>query len=96
MPTIRAEAARLADDAAREPSPTAPTWPRSSTPRATTETPGAGPGALLTPASPASSAWVSSAAPSPVDPATIAILAAGAWIDAGEPVVFLGDSGAGQ
>jgi DNA replication protein DnaC len=34
--------------------------------------------------------------PSPVAPATIATLAAGAWIDAGEPVVFLGDSGTGK
>ena len=33
---------------------------------------------------------------SPVGTATIATLAAGAWIDAGEPVVFLGDSGTGK
>jgi DNA replication protein DnaC len=29
-------------------------------------------------------------------PAVLAALAAGAWIDAGEPVVLLGDSGAGN
>ena len=29
-------------------------------------------------------------------PATLAMLAAGAWIDAGEPVVLLGDSGTGK
>lgn len=33
---------------------------------------------------------------SPIDPATIATLTAGAWIDRGEPVVFLGDSGTGK
>jgi DNA replication protein DnaC len=33
---------------------------------------------------------------SPVGAATIATLAAGTWIDAGEPVVFLGDSGTGK
>ena len=33
---------------------------------------------------------------SPVPPATIAALAAGAFIDAGTPVVFLGDSGTGK
>jgi hypothetical protein len=34
-------------------------------------------------------------AASPVDAATIATLAAGAWIDRGEPVVLLGDSSRG-
>lgn len=33
---------------------------------------------------------------SPVSDATIATLAAGTWIDAGEPVVLLGDSGTGK
>lgn len=33
---------------------------------------------------------------SPVNPATIATLAAGGWIDANEPVVLLGDSGTGK
>lgn len=33
---------------------------------------------------------------SPVSDATIATLAAGAWIDRGEPVVLLGDSGTGK
>jgi DNA replication protein DnaC len=33
---------------------------------------------------------------SPVEPATIAALAAGGWIDRGEPVVLLGDSGTGK
>jgi DNA replication protein DnaC len=33
---------------------------------------------------------------SPIDPATIATLAQGAFIDAGTPVVFLGDSGTGK
>jgi DNA replication protein DnaC len=32
----------------------------------------------------------------PIDPATIATLAAGQFIDAGTPVVFLGDSGTGK
>ena len=36
-----------------------------------------------------------SAAPT-VDPATLAALETGAWIDAGEPVVLLGDSGTGK
>lgn len=31
-----------------------------------------------------------------IDPATIAALAAGGWIDRGEPVVLLGDSGTGK
>ncbi|MGH3966358.1 MAG: IS21-like element helper ATPase IstB [Pseudonocardiaceae bacterium] len=31
-----------------------------------------------------------------VDPATLATLAAGAWIDRGQPVVLLGDSGTGK
>ncbi len=35
------------------------------------------------------------AAPS-INPATLAALAKGAWIDAGEPVVLLGDSGTGK
>jgi len=35
-------------------------------------------------------------AASPVGDATIATLAAGAWIDRGEPVVLLGDSGTGK
>jgi DNA replication protein DnaC len=35
-------------------------------------------------------------AASSVEPATIATLAAGAWIDRGEPVVLLGDSGTGK
>jgi DNA replication protein DnaC len=35
------------------------------------------------------------AAPS-IDPALLATLATGAWIDAGEPVVLLGDSGTGK
>jgi len=35
------------------------------------------------------------AAPS-VNPATVAALAKGAWIDAGEPVVLIGDSGTGK
>jgi DNA replication protein DnaC len=30
-----------------------------------------------------------------VNPATLAALAKGAWIDAGEPVVLIGDSGRG-
>lgn len=33
---------------------------------------------------------------SPVDPATVATLAAGTFIDAGTPIVFLGDSGTGK
>ncbi len=33
---------------------------------------------------------------SPIDPATIATLAHGAYIDAGTPIVFLGDSGTGK
>lgn len=33
---------------------------------------------------------------SPVDPATIATLTAGTWIDRSEPVVFIGDSGTGK
>ncbi len=33
---------------------------------------------------------------SPIDPATIATLTAGAFIDAGTPIVFLGDSGTGK
>jgi len=33
---------------------------------------------------------------SPIDAATIAALAAGGWIDRGEPVVLLGDSGTGK
>jgi DNA replication protein DnaC len=33
---------------------------------------------------------------SPVDPATVATLAAGAWIERHEPVVLLGDSGTGK
>ena len=33
---------------------------------------------------------------SPIDPATIGTLTAGAFIDAGTPVVFLGDSGTGK
>ncbi len=33
---------------------------------------------------------------SPIDPATIGTLAAGGFIDAGTPVVFLGDSGTGK
>jgi DNA replication protein DnaC len=32
----------------------------------------------------------------PIEPATIAALAAGGWIDRGEPVVLLGDSGTGK
>ena len=35
------------------------------------------------------------AAATPIDAATIASLAAGGWIDRGEPVVLLGDSGRG-
>ncbi len=31
-----------------------------------------------------------------INPATLAVLASGAWIDAGEPVVLLGDSGTGK
>jgi len=36
------------------------------------------------------------AAAPPIEGATLAALAAGAWIDAGEPVVLLGDSGTGK
>ena len=98
LPTIRAEAGRLADDAARAP-PHPPRLPGRSAqpPRSTIVTPAAGPAASSRPASPASNASTGSTAPvSPVGAATIATLAAGAWIDAGEPVVFLGDSGTGK
>jgi DNA replication protein DnaC len=37
-----------------------------------------------------------SATAATIEPATIAALAAGAWIDRGEPVVLLGDSGTGK
>jgi len=44
----------------------------------------------------ASSGWPTSTRCHPGIAATLAALTAGAWIDAGEPVVLLGDSGTGK
>jgi DNA replication protein DnaC len=41
-------------------------------------------------------AFDTSAAAASIEPAVIATLAAGSWIDRGEPVVLLGDSGTGK
>ena len=79
-------------------SPTAPSWPRSSPPSSRSATPAAVSGASPRPASRGLKRLADfdlAAAPT-VPPATLAALAAVAWVDAGEPVVLLGDSGHGQ
>ncbi len=99
LPVVRADAGRLADDRRSDPSsPTSRSSPRSSPPRSTNAANGAASGASTKPASPASNASPTSTSPPrpTINPATIATLAAGAYLDAGEPVVLLGDSGTGK
>ena len=80
------------------PHPPAATSPKSWPPRSTTAPNGAAPGASTKPSSPGSNGWpTSTSTPSPaIAPATLGHLAAGAYMDAGEPVVLLGDSGTGK
>jgi hypothetical protein len=53
LPTVRTEAARLAEIAVRNAKPTSRSWPRSSPPRSTTAPNGAAPAASPRPSSPA-------------------------------------------
>ena len=78
--------------------PTSATSPKSSPPRSTTAPNAAAPAASTKPSSPASSGCPSSTStPSPrIAPATLAHLATGAYMSAGEPIVLLGDSGTGK
>ncbi len=77
--------------------PTWPTWPRSWPPRLDDRAERAAPAASPRPASPASSAWPTSTWRRPDhQPGQLATLATGAYLDAGEPVVLLGDSGTGK
>ena len=78
-----------------------PTWrssPRSSPLRSTTAANAAGSGASTKPSSPGSNGSpTSTSTPSPPSAAaTLAKLASGSYLDAGEPVVLLGDSGTGK
>ena len=52
LPTVRAEATRLSEIAARERQTHWGSWPRSSPPRSTTAPTGAAPGASTKPSSP--------------------------------------------
>ena len=73
----------------RNASPTGPIWPRSSPPRSTNATGAAGPAGCIEARFPRLKRLEDfdlAAAPG-INPATLAALADGAWIDAGEPVV---------
>ena len=98
LPTVRAEAGPLADAAAKERVThraylaevlSAEVDQRDGRRRARR---------LSKPASRASNDSTTSTSPPPpnINPATLAALAKGAWIDAGEPVVLIGDSGTGK
>ena len=78
-------------------SPIRLSWPRSCSLSATSAIPGAGFGGSTRPSSrPKRLADFDSAALPDLPPGTLAHLAGGAWIDAGEPLVLLGDSGTGK
>jgi hypothetical protein len=79
-------------------SPTAPTSPSCSQPRPTPAPSDAANDGSKKPTSPASRPSNSSTPPPPPTspPALLTTLAGGAWIDRGEPLVLLGDSGTGK
>ncbi|MDI9939158.1 hypothetical protein QM806_27610 [Rhodococcus sp. IEGM 1351] len=93
LPTIRTEAVRHAEIAAREQQSHVAFSPKSWPPRPTTPN-AAGPAASTTRSSRASNGSPTSTSIS-CPGAALGHLAAGGYLDAGEPVVLLGDSGTG-
>jgi DNA replication protein DnaC len=77
--------------------PTRRSWPRSSWPSATNATPDLRSDESRKPSSPHQRlADFDIRALPDLPPATLAHLASGTWIDKGEPLVLLGDSGTGK
>jgi DNA replication protein DnaC len=98
LPVVRTDAARLAEIAQRSQQSYLAFWLRSCPPRSTNASSDAGNDASTKLASPGTKRLADfdlDAAPT-INPATIATLASGGYLDTGEPVVLLGDSGTGK